>query len=91
MRVGRYTPNDYPTEAEWDARLLLERSLAVKCPSLAQHLTGTKKVQQVGPTLRVGGAVAPVAWWRGSGGAGRWWWHSCLPHSCLPHSCLPRA
>ena len=28
------------------ARLLLERSVAIKCPSLAQHLAGTKKVQQ---------------------------------------------
>ena len=45
FRAG-YTPNDYHGEAEWDARLLLERSVAIKCPSLAQHLAGTKKVQQ---------------------------------------------
>eukprot|EP00741_Cyanophora_paradoxa_P022451 tig00021489_g21677.t1 len=45
-RAG-YTPTDYPTEKEWAARLLVERSAAVKCPSLAHHLLGTKKVQQV--------------------------------------------
>jgi len=45
FRAG-YTPNDYPSEAEWAARLAIERARAVKCPSLAQHLAGTKKVQQ---------------------------------------------
>jgi glutathione synthase len=44
-RAG-YAPTDYPSEAEWDARLLLERSGAVKSPSAAMHLAGTKKVQQ---------------------------------------------
>ena len=42
-----YSPADYPTDAEWDARELLERSGAVKSPSAAMHLAGTKKVQQV--------------------------------------------
>ncbi|XP_051161209.1 glutathione synthetase-like [Leptopilina boulardi] len=37
----------YPTEKEWDVRLLMERSLAIKCPSIQYHLVGTKKVQQV--------------------------------------------
>ena len=46
FRAG-YTPNDYPTETEWAARLLIERSFAIKCPSIGQHLAGTKKVQQV--------------------------------------------
>ena len=46
FRAG-YTPADYPGEAEWEARLLLERSFAIKCPSIGQHLAGTKKVQQV--------------------------------------------
>ena len=45
FRAG-YTPNDYPTDSEWEARGLIERSIAIKCPSLAQHLAGTKKVQQ---------------------------------------------
>ncbi|CAN8255708.1 unnamed protein product [Cochlearia groenlandica] len=41
-----YSPTDYPSESEWDARLLIEQSSAVKCPSIAYHLTGTKKIQQ---------------------------------------------
>lgn len=30
----------------WEARLLLEKSRAVKCPDIATQLVGTKKVQQ---------------------------------------------
>uniref|UniRef100_K3X846 Glutathione synthetase n=1 Tax=Globisporangium ultimum (strain ATCC 200006 / CBS 805.95 / DAOM BR144) TaxID=431595 RepID=K3X846_GLOUD len=41
-----YTPVDYPSEREWSARTLIERSYAIKCPSIAYHLAGTKKVQQ---------------------------------------------
>ncbi|XP_070825419.1 glutathione synthetase-like [Chaetodon trifascialis] len=41
-----YMPDHY-TEQTWDARLLMERSLAVKCPDIGTHLAGTKKVQQV--------------------------------------------
>jgi hypothetical protein len=36
----------YPTEREWDARLMMERSMAIKCPSIQYHLAGTKKIQQ---------------------------------------------
>ncbi|XP_010255817.1 PREDICTED: glutathione synthetase, chloroplastic-like isoform X2 [Nelumbo nucifera] len=45
FRAG-YTPNDYPSESEWRARLLVEQSSAIKCPSISYHLTGTKKIQQ---------------------------------------------
>lgn len=45
FRCG-YTPDQYPSEVEWAARLMLERSLAIKCPSIHYHLAGTKKVQQ---------------------------------------------
>ncbi|CAN1232845.1 Glutathione synthetase, chloroplastic [Linum perenne] len=45
FRAG-YAPTDYPSESEWRARLLMERSSAVKCPSISYHLTGTKKIQQ---------------------------------------------
>ena len=45
FRAG-YTPDDYPSAKEWSTRLLLERSHAIKCPSVAQHLAGCKKVQQ---------------------------------------------
>lgn len=31
---------------EWRARLLIECSSAIKCPSIAHHLVGTKKIQQ---------------------------------------------
>jgi glutathione synthase len=45
FRAG-YTPDDYPTEAEWAARELVERSDAAACPSVALQLAGSKKVQQ---------------------------------------------
>jgi len=45
-RAG-YAPTDYPTEAEWSGRLIIERSKAIKCPSVAYHLIGTKKIQQL--------------------------------------------
>ncbi|KAI3747404.1 hypothetical protein L6452_09860 [Arctium lappa] len=45
FRAG-YAPTDYPSESEWSARLLMEESSAIKCPSIAYHLTGTKKIQQ---------------------------------------------
>uniref|UniRef100_A0A1B6GW61 Glutathione synthetase n=1 Tax=Cuerna arida TaxID=1464854 RepID=A0A1B6GW61_9HEMI len=44
-RAG-YEPGHYMSEKEWDARLLIERSTAIKCPSIHYHLAGTKKVQQ---------------------------------------------
>ncbi|KAH9688729.1 glutathione synthetase [Citrus sinensis] len=45
FRAG-YAPTDYPSESEWRARLLMEQSSAVKCPSISYHLAGTKKIQQ---------------------------------------------
>ena len=45
FRAG-YTPSDYPTSGEWSARLLIEQSNALKSPSVAMHLAGSKKVQQ---------------------------------------------
>lgn len=45
-RAG-YTPTDYPSKQQWSTRLMLERSNAIKCPSLALQLAGAKKVQQV--------------------------------------------
>ncbi|NXV83020.1 GSHB synthetase, partial [Atlantisia rogersi] len=40
-----YVPKNYDQQ-NWEARLLLERSRAVKCPDIATQLAGTKKVQQ---------------------------------------------
>ncbi|KAL9235073.1 hypothetical protein vseg_009869 [Gypsophila vaccaria] len=45
FRAG-YAPTDYPSEAEWNARLTVEQSSAVKCPSISYHLAGSKKIQQ---------------------------------------------
>jgi len=45
MRCG-YHPDQYPSEREWGARLMMERSMAIKSPSIHYHLAGTKKVQQ---------------------------------------------
>lgn len=45
FRAG-YEPGHYHSEAEWEARLTIERSRAIKCPSIQYHLAGTKKVQQ---------------------------------------------
>jgi glutathione synthase len=42
-----YSPTDHPTPSSWEARLHLERSLAIKCPSILLQLAGCKKVQQV--------------------------------------------
>ncbi|KAF7974301.1 hypothetical protein HWV62_12452 [Athelia sp. TMB] len=43
-----YTPTDYPSAsgAEWATRFLLERTRAIKCPSIALQLAGGKKVQE---------------------------------------------
>ncbi|KAI9483779.1 MAG: glutathione synthetase [Benjaminiella poitrasii] len=46
FRAG-YGPEDYPNETQWDARLMIERSFAIKCPTVAYQLVGSKKVQQV--------------------------------------------
>ncbi|XP_017850390.1 glutathione synthetase, chloroplastic isoform X3 [Drosophila busckii] len=45
FRAG-YEPGHYHSQNEWDARYLMECSLAIKCPSIHYHLAGTKKVQQ---------------------------------------------
>lgn len=44
-----YSPEQYSSSdgCEWDARLNIERSRAIKCPSINYHLAGTKKVQQL--------------------------------------------
>lgn len=44
-RAG-YSPSDYLGSTEWSARLKVELSYAIKCPNIAYHLAGTKKVQQ---------------------------------------------
>jgi glutathione synthase len=46
FRAG-YGPQDYPDASAWQARLQIERSKAIKCPSILTQLAGAKKVQQV--------------------------------------------
>ena len=46
LRAG-YGPGDYPSQTEWEARWMLERSTAIKCPTVITQLAGCKKVQQV--------------------------------------------
>jgi len=46
FRAG-YGPQDYPDPIAWQARLHIERSNAIKCPSILTQLAGAKKVQQV--------------------------------------------
>lgn len=42
-----YSPSHYPTKKEYELRLTIERSRAIKCPTVAFHLAGCKKIQQV--------------------------------------------
>lgn len=52
FRAG-YSPDEYEgpasqsSETAWQARLHIERSAAIKCPSILTHLAGSKKVQQI--------------------------------------------
>lgn len=46
FRYG-YDPTNYNFREAWDVRLTLERSKAIKCPSINYHLSGAKKFQQV--------------------------------------------
>ena len=40
-------PHEYPTSSHYTTRFLLERSRAIKCPTIALQLAGGKKVQEV--------------------------------------------
>ena len=40
FRAGN-SPNDYPSEKEWRAREMIERSAATKCPTVGYQLAGT--------------------------------------------------
>jgi hypothetical protein len=44
FRAG-YTPADYPSEKEWEARSIIEKSSAIKCPTVGYQLAGTKAIQ----------------------------------------------
>lgn len=55
LRAG-YGPGDYPSEEAWEARYQIERSAAIKCPTILTQLSGMKKVQQVLATPEMGGS-----------------------------------
>lgn len=59
MRCG-YGPSDYPDESAWESRYHLERSAAIKCPSVLTQIAGTKKVQQVLATPSTGDSSKPA-------------------------------
>ncbi|KAL3105989.1 hypothetical protein niasHT_028719 [Heterodera trifolii] len=40
-------PDEFPTEHEWTARTMIERSNAILSPNIRFHLSCTKKIQQV--------------------------------------------
>ncbi|CAG8242637.1 unnamed protein product [Penicillium olsonii] len=42
-----YSPDEYTSSRDWDARTHLERSAAIKCPTVLNQLSGCKKVQQI--------------------------------------------
>lgn len=42
-----YSPDEYKSTRDWDARMHLERSAAIKCPTVLNQLSGCKKVQQI--------------------------------------------
>lgn len=44
-RAG-YGPEDYPTEKEWKAREMVEKSKTLKCPNIGYQLVGTKRIQK---------------------------------------------
>ncbi|QLQ81672.1 hypothetical protein HG537_0F04330 [Torulaspora globosa] len=46
FRAG-YSPSEYKSERDWENRLLLEISYAIKAPDILTHLSGTKKIQQL--------------------------------------------
>lgn len=54
-----YSPGDYMSDKEWENRLFLEYSYAIKCPSVTTQLAGTKKVQQLLTERAVINKLAP--------------------------------
>lgn len=41
-----YAPTEYEWDRAWETRTFLERSYAIKCPTIITQLSGSKKVQQ---------------------------------------------
>jgi glutathione synthase len=45
-----YTPNDFPSEAHWELRAMLEESKAIKCPSLPLQVCPSLSFSRLYPT-----------------------------------------
>lgn len=60
LRAG-YGPGDYPQPSDWDARYHIERSAAIKCPTVLTQLAGAKKVQQVLATPKPASAPSELS------------------------------
>ncbi|CAH1780470.1 unnamed protein product, partial [Owenia fusiformis] len=41
-----YSPDSFTSDEDWETRLKIERSMAIKCPNINLHLSGAKKIQQ---------------------------------------------
>lgn len=58
-----YAPSEYATVDSWRSRLHLERSAAIKCPTVLTQLAGCKKVQQIltstSPTISAASSPPP--------------------------------
>lgn len=54
-----YTPEDFLTETAWTARHDIERSSAIKCPSIPYHLLTFKKLQEL--FCDVNNVLIPIA------------------------------
>jgi glutathione synthase len=65
FRAG-YGPQDYPDATAWQARLQIERSKAIKCPSILTQLAGAKKVQQVLATTSPSSSASVLSRFLGS-------------------------
>ncbi|SCW01363.1 LAFE_0D10924g1_1 [Lachancea fermentati] len=46
FRAG-YSPSDFKNEQDWENRLALETSFAIKAPNILTQLAGAKKIQQI--------------------------------------------
>lgn len=46
FRAG-YTPLDYHSNTEWEARYLIEKSNSIKCPTIPYQLCGLKRIQVI--------------------------------------------
>ena len=44
FRAG-YSPDDYPSEKQWNARRMIEASPALKCPNIGYQFAGSKAIQ----------------------------------------------